>query len=135
MVEVMREGLPGVTMTAAVKDELSRIDLTRSCCRRAEVSTLLRFAGGLHVVAGRIVTAAELDAGSTAKRLRTAIGEFYGYPSTVRVLTAGACARACVTSCGWPPMVRPSPAGPGPNTAAPRTGWPPSTTPTNGVPR
>jgi len=40
-------------------------------------------------VAGRIVTAAELDAGSTAKRLRTAIGEFYGYPSTVRVLTAG----------------------------------------------
>ncbi len=89
MVEVMREGLPGVTMTAAVKDELSRIDLTRSCCRRAEVSTLLRFAGGLHVVAGGIVTAAELDGGSTAKRLRTAIGEFYGYPSTVRVLTTG----------------------------------------------
>ena len=41
-------------MTAAVKDELSRLSVTKTCCRRAEVSALLRFAGGLHIVAGRV---------------------------------------------------------------------------------
>ena len=40
-------------MTAGVKDELSRLPITKTCCRKSEVSTLLRFAGGLHIVAGR----------------------------------------------------------------------------------
>ena len=31
-----------------VKDELSRVPVIKPCCRKAEVSTLLRFAGGLH---------------------------------------------------------------------------------------
>ncbi|NUU21936.1 MAG: DNA-binding protein WhiA, partial [Streptomycetaceae bacterium] len=33
-----------MAMTAAVKDELSRLPVTRSCGRKAEVSALLRFA-------------------------------------------------------------------------------------------
>ena len=57
-------------MTAEVKDELSRLPVTKSCCRKAEVSSLLRFGGGLHIVAGRIVVEADLDAGATARRLR-----------------------------------------------------------------
>ena len=36
-----------VVMTAAVKQELSGLGLAKLCCRRAEVSALLRFAGGL----------------------------------------------------------------------------------------
>ncbi|MBC7374122.1 MAG: DNA-binding protein WhiA, partial [Frankiales bacterium] len=36
-----------MAMTAAVKDELSRLVVTRPCCRKAEISALLRFAGGL----------------------------------------------------------------------------------------
>ena len=52
-----------MAMTAAVKDEISRLPVTRTCCRKAEVSSILRFAGGLHLVSGRIVIEAELDTG------------------------------------------------------------------------
>jgi cell division protein WhiA len=75
-----------MAMTAAVKDELSRLEVTKTSCRRAEVSTLLRFAGGLHIVAGRVAVEAELDTGSVARRLRRDIAEVYGYTSDVRVL-------------------------------------------------
>jgi hypothetical protein len=76
-------------MTPAVKDELSRLAVTKSCCRRAEVSALLRFAGGLHIVAGRVVVEAEVDAGATARRLRREIHELYGHTSDVHVITSG----------------------------------------------
>ena len=36
-----------MAMTGLVKDELSRVTILKPCCRKAEVSTLLRFAGGL----------------------------------------------------------------------------------------
>jgi DNA-binding protein WhiA len=76
-------------MTAAVKDELSRLVVTKSCCRRAEVSALLRFAGGLHIVGGRVVVEAEVDTGVTARRLRREIHELYGHTSEVHVITSG----------------------------------------------
>jgi len=78
-----------VVMTAAVKEELSGLGLPRLCCRRAEVSALLRFAGGLHIVGGRVVIAAELDGGALARRVRRALGEIYGYPCDVHVLASG----------------------------------------------
>ncbi len=78
-----------MAMTGAVKDELSRIEIIKPCCRRAEMSALFRFAGGIHLVGGALVLEAELDAGSVARRLRTAINEAYGYSSEVQVLTAG----------------------------------------------
>ena len=59
-----------MAMTAAVKDELSRVELTKSCCRKAEVATMLRFAGGLHLVAGHIVIEADVDTGATARVVR-----------------------------------------------------------------
>jgi DNA-binding protein WhiA len=78
-----------VAMTAEVKDELSRLAITQVSCRRAEVSALLRFAGGLHIVAGRVVVEAEVDLGSIARRLRREIFELYGYSSDVHILSAG----------------------------------------------
>ena len=48
-----------MAMTAAVKDEIARLPVTRTCCRKSEVSSILRFAGGLHLVSGRIVIEAE----------------------------------------------------------------------------
>lgn len=75
-----------MAMTAAVKDELSRVDITKTCCRKAEVSTILRFASGLHIVAGQIVVEVELDAGSTARRLRKDIFEVYGHESDVSLI-------------------------------------------------
>ena len=76
-------------MTAEVKDELSRLAVTRTSNRKAEVSSLLRFAGGLHIVAGRVVVEAEVDLGSIARRLRREIFELYGYAADVYVLSAG----------------------------------------------
>jgi len=73
-------------MTAGVKDELSRLPITRSCCRKAEVSALLRFAGGLHLVAGRIVVEADLDTAAAARRARATIAEVFGHSSTITVV-------------------------------------------------
>ena len=47
-----------MAMTAQVKAELSSTQITKTCCRKAEVATMLRFAGGLHIVSGRIVVEA-----------------------------------------------------------------------------
>jgi len=81
-------------MTATVKDELSRLRVAKPCCRRAEMASLLRFAGGLHIVGGRIVVEAELDTGATARRLRREIAEVFGFPSSVAVLAAGGLRRS-----------------------------------------
>src|SRR6266704_3330659 len=53
------------------------------------MAALLRFAGGLHIVSGRVVVEAELDTGNVARRLRREIAEVYGYPSEIHVLASG----------------------------------------------
>jgi DNA-binding protein WhiA len=78
-----------MAMTATVKDELSRVPVTKASARRAELSTILRFAGALHLVAGQIVIEAELDTGSVARRLRKEIAEIYGHGSQVQIVTGG----------------------------------------------
>lgn len=78
-----------MAMTAAVKDELSRVEVSKPCCRRAEMTAILRFAGGLHIVGGKVVVEAELDTGSVARRLRREIADLYGYPSEIHVLASG----------------------------------------------
>src|SRR3954453_5917927 len=78
-----------MAMTAAVKDELSRLVVTKPCDRKAEVASMLRFAGGLHLVGGRIVVEAELDTGVAARRLRKDIAEVYGHTSELAVIAAG----------------------------------------------
>jgi DNA-binding protein WhiA len=78
-----------MAMTAAVKDELAHLEVTKPCCRKAEVSAMLRFAGGLHIVAGRIVVEAEVDSGATARRLRKDIAEVYGHSSEMAVVAPG----------------------------------------------
>ncbi len=78
-----------MSMTAAVKDELSRFLVSKPCCRKAEVSSILRFAGGLHIVSGRILVEAELDTGAAARRLRQDIGEIFGHSSDIVVIAPG----------------------------------------------
>lgn len=76
-----------MAMTAAIKDELSRVQITKVSERKAEVAAVLRFAGGLHLVAGRIVIEAELDTPTVAKRLRRDIAELFGQVAEVQVLS------------------------------------------------
>jgi DNA-binding protein WhiA len=78
-----------MAMTPSVKDELSRLEVTKTCCRKAEVAALLRFAGGLHIVGGRIVVEAEVDQANIARRLRREIATHYGHQSEVMVVAAG----------------------------------------------
>ncbi|MDM8084070.1 DNA-binding protein WhiA [Cellulomonas cellasea] len=78
-----------MALTAQVKDELARLQVDKTSCRKAEVSAMLRFAGGLHIISGRIVIEAELDTGIAARRLRLAIAEVYGHGSDVIVVSGG----------------------------------------------
>lgn len=75
-----------MAMTASVKDELSRVDVTKACCRKAEVSAILRFASGLHLVAGQIVIEADLDTGATARRLKRDLFDVYGHEADIAMV-------------------------------------------------
>jgi DNA-binding protein WhiA len=83
-----------MAMTPAVKDELSRLVVSRPCCRRAELAALLRFAGGLHLAGGRVVVEAELDTGAAARRLRQELGQVFGLTGELSVLAPGGLRRA-----------------------------------------
>ena len=78
-----------MAMTGVVKDELSRVPAVKPCCRKTEVSTLLRFAGGLTLTSGHIVIEAELDTAAVARRLRASIAEVFGHASELLVLAPG----------------------------------------------
>ena len=75
-----------MAMTAQVKSELASTTVSKSCCRKAEVASILRFAGGLHIVAGRIVVEAELDTGAAARRLKRDLAEVFGHESEILVV-------------------------------------------------
>ncbi|GAB3188733.1 DNA-binding protein WhiA [Nesterenkonia suensis] len=76
-----------MALTESVKEELSRQEVSTSSERKAEVSAMLRFAGGLHIISGRIVIEAELDHAATARRLRAAVSEVYGHSSEIIVVS------------------------------------------------
>ncbi len=75
-----------MALTGDVKEELAHLEVTRPSCRKAEVAAMLRFAGGLHLVAGRVVVEADLDSAAAARRLKTAIQGVYGHRSEVMVV-------------------------------------------------
>jgi DNA-binding protein WhiA len=78
-----------MAMTASVKDELSRLSVSKPCCRKAEVSSLLRFAGGLHISSLGVVVEVELDTAQTARRLRKDISDVFGHDSEFSILSPG----------------------------------------------
>ena len=75
-----------MAMTAQVKAELANTHVTKTCCRKAEVSSMLRFADALHLVNGGIVVEAELDTGAAARRMRKDIAEVFGHQPEVVLL-------------------------------------------------
>lgn len=78
-----------MSLTAAAKDELARVVTESRAEFRAEISALLRFAGGIHLVAGNIVVEAELDNPRAAKRLQIALIDLYRTASSVVVVHGG----------------------------------------------
>ena len=75
-----------MAMTSAVKDEMSRVEVTKVCCRKAEAVAMLRYGGALHLVGRQIVVEAELDTGAAARRLRATIKDIYGHDSELAVV-------------------------------------------------
>ncbi|MDX2375256.1 DNA-binding protein WhiA [Microbacterium sp. LRZ72] len=65
-------------LTADVKAELMSVRDPRPQARVAEVTSLLRFSGGLHSIAGRIAIEAELDSETLARRAARDIIDLYG---------------------------------------------------------
>ena len=76
-----------MALTADVKDELARIEITKSAVRAAELSTILRFCGGLHLISGRVVVEAELDTAQLARRVTKDLVELYGIESELAVIS------------------------------------------------
>ena len=77
-----------LALTADVKDELARIEVSKTTVRAAELATLLRVSGGLHMISGRIAIESELDTALLARRVRKDLAELYGVRSEVSVIPA-----------------------------------------------
>jgi DNA-binding protein WhiA len=77
-----------LALTADVKDELARIEGSKTPVRAAELATILRFSGGLHLISGRIAVESELDTAQLARRVRKDLAELYGVKSEISVISA-----------------------------------------------
>jgi DNA-binding protein WhiA len=82
-----------VALTAEVKEELAAIESGKTTLRAAELATVLRFSGGLHVISGRIAVESELESEQLARRVRKDIAELYGVRAEVSIVSASGARR------------------------------------------
>ncbi|MHA6668128.1 DNA-binding protein WhiA [Homoserinimonas sp. A447] len=83
-----------MALTTDVKDELARVEVSKTTVRAAELATILRFSGGLHLISGRIAVESELDSVHLARRVRKDLAEIYGVRSDVSVISASGIRKA-----------------------------------------
>ncbi|MEY2815854.1 MAG: DNA-binding protein WhiA [Micrococcales bacterium] len=78
-----------MALTAELKDELARVEVSKSNIKAAELSTILRFCGGLHLVGGKIVVEIEVDTTALARRVKKDLVDVYGCDSELAIISAG----------------------------------------------
>ena len=78
-----------MALTADIKDELARIEVAKNGVRAAELATILRLAGGLHLVSGKVVIEVEVYSAQVARRIRKDLTELFGCDSELAVISAG----------------------------------------------
>jgi len=83
-----------VALTQKIKDELTKTAVGRAQERIAELATILRFSGGLHLISGRIAIEVELDSAALARRLTRAIAEIYGIQAELSTVAASGLRRS-----------------------------------------
>jgi DNA-binding protein WhiA len=83
-----------LALTADVKQELARVEVSRTAERAAELATILRMSGGLHLISGRIAVESELDTVELAERIRRDLAELFGVRSETSVVSASGAQRA-----------------------------------------
>ncbi|MBO1902608.1 DNA-binding protein WhiA [Leucobacter weissii] len=74
--------------TPDVKKELVRVATNDTGERVAEVATILRLAGGLHTISGRIALEAELHTPAIVQRVRRDLAEIYGVRAEAKQMPA-----------------------------------------------
>lgn len=73
-----------MTSTPEVKQELVQTAVHQPAERIAELATMLRLAGGLHTISGRIALEAELHTPAIVQRVRKSLAEIYGVRSDAK---------------------------------------------------
>lgn len=73
-----------MTTTRSIKNELLKTRTNNVKERIAELTTILRIGGGLHVISGRIALEVEVDDPRTVQRLRKDLHEIYGVRAEAR---------------------------------------------------
>ena len=73
-----------MSLTADVKAELTAVRDPSPTARVAELTSLLRFSGGLHSIANRVAVEAELDSDILARRVARDLMEIYGVRPELR---------------------------------------------------
>ncbi len=76
-----------MALTADLKDELARLEIGKNSVRVAELSTILRFSGGLHLISGRVAVEVELDTAQIARRVRKDLTDLFGIDSEMAVIS------------------------------------------------
>lgn len=82
-----------MALTAEVKEELAHVQSGKTTVRAAELATILRFSGGLHVISNRIAVESEVDTETLARRVRKDIAELYGVRADISVISASGARR------------------------------------------
>ena len=77
-------------LTVAVKNDLVKVVPQGQASRLAELATILRFAGGLHVISGQVAVELELDHKETAMKVRKELLELLGFGTDATVMQPNA---------------------------------------------
>jgi len=77
-----------MALTAELKDELARVEVSKSNIKIAEISTVLRFCGGLHLVGGKIAVEIEVDTAALARRIKKDLADVFGVQSELAMISA-----------------------------------------------
>lgn len=67
---------------------MAQVRLSRSEAKSAELATLLRFCGGLHLISGRIAIEVELSESELARRMSRILAEVFSSKSEISVINA-----------------------------------------------
>ena len=74
-----------MSFTQQVRDELAHTPPGPACCRRAELSAVLRLGGSLHIREGRAVWIATVSSNAVARRVHAGLTQIAGVRPTVEV--------------------------------------------------
>lgn len=77
-----------MALTTELKEELARVVVTKSNVKLAEISTILRFCGGLHLIGGKIAIEIEVDSAALARRVKKDLTDVFGLESELAIIAA-----------------------------------------------